>query len=68
MFKKLPEEIINNIYKIYFTKYVLSEIKPKCNYNFKLGTFKKGIKCNLDTMDSAFCLFCHYNFTNMNYF
>jgi len=65
MLNKMPDEIINYIYKIYFTKYVLSEIRPKCNYNFKLGNFKRGFKCNLNTIDSAFCMACWVMMRNL---
>ena len=59
----LPEELISLIYKRYYTDYVLNEIKnKKCFYKYGIGSGRPLIKCNLNTIDSAFCLFCWYQF------
>ena len=66
---KLPLEIENKIYKKYFSDYILKEIKPKCFYHFKIGPGRprnSNIRCNFNTIDSAFCIGCYYNFKCIN--
>ena len=61
----LPDEIIESIYKFYYSKYVLSEIKPKCFYKYSLGPGRPCIQCNLNTIDSAFCMACWVMLRNL---
>lgn len=63
MFNNLPEEIITEIYKQYYSKYVMNDILPKCFRNYRIGGIStKKFHCNFRTIDSAFCLCCHHEF------
>ena len=63
MLDQLPEELINYIYKLYYSKYVLTRIKPQCvhRFNVSINTSLR-FKCKFNTIDSAYCMFCHHNF------
>ena len=64
----LPEELIQIIYKQYFKKYIISEITNKCFRKYSIGGLSKScFHCNLQTIDSAFCMFCHHEFQNQSF-
>ena len=66
MINNLPNDIQKNIYKIYFSKYIINQIKPKCFYHFKLGNGRpRNFRCNLNTIESAYCLACWRHFYNL---
>ena len=62
MINKLPIDIQIKIFKNYFSNNVLDKINSKCFYHFKLGKDRSKIRCNLNTIDSAFCLACWTHF------
>ena len=56
----LPEEIIQNIFKEYYNQYIISMISNKCFRKYTVGGKSNNrFKCNLRTIDSAFCMHCH---------
>ena len=65
MINKLPDEIIELIYKFYYSKYVLTELKPKCFYKYSLGLGRPKFRCNLNTIDSAYCMACWRLFNHL---
>lgn len=58
----LPEEITYSIYKKYYSDNVLPQLKPKCFYHVGLGQGRPKFRCNLNTIDSAFCMACWHTF------
>ena len=58
MLFQLPDELIELVYRSYFSRYVLSEVRPKCNYKIKLQSGPV-ILCNQTAIDSAYCWRCH---------
>ena len=58
----LPDELLHLIYKRYFSDHVLNCISKKCFWKYSLGQGRPSIRCNLNTIDSAFCVACWYNF------
>ena len=65
MLNSLPDELINKIYRIYYSHNVLNKINNKCFYKYGIGLGRPKIRCNLNTIDSAFCIACRFNFCNM---
>ena len=57
MLFELPEELIEKVYRSYFSSHVLGDIGKVCNYKIKL---KSGpvIGCNQIPIDSAYCMRC----------
>ena len=62
IFNLLPEEITQDIYKKYYSKYVLNCIEPKCFWKYNIGQGRPKFRCNLRTIDSAFCMACWHVF------
>ena len=65
MLFNLPEELIEKVYKSYFSQYVIATIGKECNYKIKL---KSGpiIGCNQIPIDSAYCMRCQVLYRNKN--
>ena len=65
MLFELPEELIESIYKAYFSRYVLTEVGKECNYKIKL---KSGpiIGCRQVPIDSAYCMRCQILYNGKN--
>lgn len=65
MLFELPEELIELVYKSYFSQYVLTGIGKECNYKIKL---KSGpiIGCKQIPIDSAYCMRCQVLYCDKN--
>jgi hypothetical protein len=61
----LPEELIEMVYRSYFSRHVLDNIGKECSYKIKL---KSGpiIGCRQIPIDSAYCMRCHVLYNNKN--
>ena len=60
---ELPEELIEKIYKIYFTENIVSKLNiMNCHAKIYLNSKKtRYIRCNLRCYDSVYCLHCKLN-------
>ena len=65
MLFELPEELIEKVYRSYFSSHVLGNIGKVCNYKIKL---KSGpvIGCNQIPIDSAYCMRCQVLYNDKN--